>query len=297
MSGPATVPFAIAALYESSGNLRVLYAAMAILCAGYTSYRLWLNEHVALEAERHRNQFPNITAAIDRVYIVPPVIRGAKVFVLVSVHNLNAAMPSTVKRYELTMCIAGRDYFGKELPVGGFRMVLEQPRMLTVDSTGLQDGPLIDLNAAVSHSSPLRRGVPVKGWLSYGYDDLPPWPLILPSEDTDVGKFDTSVVLSVTLTVVDAFDGRATTSKTPPWRNVGTIDLMPQELSIEELAEEIVEYSRAAKKEQRIPVVALDEGELASQFTQTRSRISKALLLLQQQGRAKKTSRPESWAL
>ena len=176
-------------------------------------------------------------------------------------------------------------------------MLMEQPRMLTVDSMGLQDGPLIDLNAAVSHSSPLRRGVPVKGWLSYGFDDLPPWPFILPTEDLDTSKFDTSVVLSVTLTVVDAFDARYTASKAPPWRNVGTIDLIPKELSIEELAEQIVELSRAAKRERRVPSVALDESELASQFTQTRSRISKALLLLQQQGRAKKTSLPESWAL
>ena len=58
MSGPATVPLAILALYVSSHALRALYGALAVLCAGYTSYKIWLNERTALDAERAKNRRP-----------------------------------------------------------------------------------------------------------------------------------------------------------------------------------------------------------------------------------------------
>jgi hypothetical protein len=299
MSGPATVPFAIAALYVSSNRLRALYGTMAVFCAGYTSYRMWLTERVSLETELEKNQFPTITTEIERAYISPVGIRSGNVFVLASVHNLNAAMACTVKRYELTICIAGKDYFGKQLPVTGFEMCLDQPRMSVADSIGLEEGPLLSLNDAVTDLSPLRRGIPVRGWLKYGFDDLPPWPLLVGrgSDFENSAKFDNSVVLSVTLTVIDAFDRTHPVSRTPPWRNVGTISLVPVAVSIDELAEAIVEFSRQAKKENPMQFVALEESELAEQFNETRGRISKALVLLSQQGRAKRTSRPESWAL
>jgi hypothetical protein len=296
MSGPATVPFAIAALYVSSDRYRALYGALAILCAGYTSYRMWLTERVALEAELNENQIPKIGLEIERVYITPVGVRGAKVFVLASVHNLNAAIPCTLKRYELTICVAGRDYSGTELPVTGFQMSLGQPRMSVADSTGLQDGPLSDLNDAVTGESPLRRGIPVHGWLSFGFDNLPPWPVTL-SQESDSGRFDTSVVLSATLGVVDAFNGKHTAAlRKPPWRNVGTISPIPMILSIEELTEAMIELSRQAKKEQRIPHVAISESEFADHFTESRARISQALVVLERQGRAKKTSMPEYWS-
>jgi hypothetical protein len=77
----------------------------------------------------------------------------------------------------------------------------------------------------------------------------------------------------------------------------GLFSQIPTVMPIAELAEAIVELSRQAKQEQRLPHVALDESELAAQFTETRARISQALVLLQGQGKAKRTSLPESWSL
>jgi len=53
MSGPLTVPFAILALYVSSQSFRVLYAVLAIVCAIYTSYRIWLTERLRVETLTH----------------------------------------------------------------------------------------------------------------------------------------------------------------------------------------------------------------------------------------------------
>src|SRR5690349_5925072 len=44
MSGPLSVPFALAALFVSSHGQKVLYGCLAALCALFASYRVWRNE-------------------------------------------------------------------------------------------------------------------------------------------------------------------------------------------------------------------------------------------------------------
>ncbi len=43
MSGPATVPFAILALF-APGHYKLLFAALAIICGVFSSYQVWRNE-------------------------------------------------------------------------------------------------------------------------------------------------------------------------------------------------------------------------------------------------------------
>ena|SRR5450631_1038061 len=76
ISGPATVPLAVLALYVSSHTLRALYA---VLCAGFTSYKIWLNERIALEAERDSTMAGHLIDGCP-----PPQIEG---FATTSISN------------------------------------------------------------------------------------------------------------------------------------------------------------------------------------------------------------------
>lgn len=49
MSGPATVPLTIAAFYVSSATYKRLWGILALLCALFTTYRVWLNERKRYE--------------------------------------------------------------------------------------------------------------------------------------------------------------------------------------------------------------------------------------------------------
>ena len=52
MSGPATVPLAIAALYVSNKTYKLLWGSLAAVCALITLFVVWLNERKRYEQER-----------------------------------------------------------------------------------------------------------------------------------------------------------------------------------------------------------------------------------------------------
>jgi len=51
MSGPLSVPFAVAALWASSRTQKTLYAGLAVLCAMFASYRVWNKERSEASAK------------------------------------------------------------------------------------------------------------------------------------------------------------------------------------------------------------------------------------------------------
>lgn len=60
MSGPATVPFTIAAVFVSQPWLKALLGALALSCAILSSYLVWCNERLAYIGEREKNGWPDI---------------------------------------------------------------------------------------------------------------------------------------------------------------------------------------------------------------------------------------------
>jgi hypothetical protein len=46
MSGPLSVPFAVAALLVSSRTQKILYSCLAVVCAMFASYRVWRKERL-----------------------------------------------------------------------------------------------------------------------------------------------------------------------------------------------------------------------------------------------------------
>lgn len=301
MSGPATVPLAIAALKVSSMQYRILFIVLAVFCAGFTSYRVWLKERVALEAEQAKNQFPLIEGELERVYIDPLGTRCVNVFLLATVHNLNAMIPAGIKSYELSLRKEGRDYSSVRRSLENYELQLEGPAHLIADAGGLLPGVLPDLAKRVTDSNPLKRGIPVSGWLLFFFPDLWFWPLQADGSHLSSAE-------SVTLVVADGFGKKHVVSRCPPWRNVGRIVFVPEKITIEALAEQIYTAFKETKAERTAINPVFNEPAIASSLNETVERVQKALLLLQGQDRIQRagvdqwmlvtddpTRRPERW--
>jgi hypothetical protein len=54
LTGPASIPFTIAALYVQSSLQRIIYGCTAITLAGFSAYRIWAKENTKLEASEQK---------------------------------------------------------------------------------------------------------------------------------------------------------------------------------------------------------------------------------------------------
>jgi hypothetical protein len=121
MSGAPSVPLAVLALYVSSKPYRILYSTLAILCAVFASYRVWVKEHIALEAEQAKNRLPRVEAKFTRMQIVPRLgtvpldaarnpnlIYASDYDVMAEVYLTNLSdIACTIQRYEGTLLLNG----------------------------------------------------------------------------------------------------------------------------------------------------------------------------------------------
>src|SRR5665213_4477659 len=72
MSGPLTVPFAIAAIFVEGTWQKTGYAALAVFCGGYSSFQVWKAERLARNtAESELAQIQDSAPMITRVGIAP----------------------------------------------------------------------------------------------------------------------------------------------------------------------------------------------------------------------------------
>ncbi len=68
MSGPLTVPFAVAAFLLPSVAARVLFAVLAVIAALITFYRVWGKEYDRAEAEKEKNEIaPEIEVQVSSI--------------------------------------------------------------------------------------------------------------------------------------------------------------------------------------------------------------------------------------
>jgi len=123
LSGPASVPFAILALFASSAVQKAAYAALAVLLGLFSAYRIWLKEHLELETEKARNQKPELDGEILEAYIGTAItseqhLLGTSAVVLFFVKVWNKIqMPSiVVLRYELRLGVHTPD--GEQVFIG-----------------------------------------------------------------------------------------------------------------------------------------------------------------------------------
>jgi len=87
-------------------------------CAGYTSYRMWLNQRTAFGRRTAKNQFPTITGNYSGCISSPLGTVGAEVFVLASTAQLNASgAVHTSKNTNFQLRMRGEGLSGKEMPI------------------------------------------------------------------------------------------------------------------------------------------------------------------------------------
>ena len=67
MSGPPTVPLAIAAFFVPNHRLRILFGSVAVLCAFVSSFRVWTKERASIEEEINKRGRPELTATFQRL--------------------------------------------------------------------------------------------------------------------------------------------------------------------------------------------------------------------------------------
>ncbi|MGA8087443.1 MAG: hypothetical protein WCA10_09065 [Terracidiphilus sp.] len=114
LSGPASVPFAILALFASSAVQKTAYAALAVLLGLFSVYRTWLKEHLELEKEKNRNQKPDIDGEIFEAFIGPvtysPDSEKSSVILLAIKAWNKVQMPDvTIHKYELAIMVGEGD--------------------------------------------------------------------------------------------------------------------------------------------------------------------------------------------
>lgn len=188
LTGVASIPFTVAALWVSSHVQRVLYGSLAGSLLLFSAYRVWLKEHLELEKEKAKNQKPDLRGEILETLIgvctpasEPPLCASV---VLLSVKVWNAIqMPSfCVYRYELEVTVNSP----------------EGPRTFTGTRGGWSvsvnvNGQVSFFHMAQEELQPMRYLDSQKGVIAFYVSGLPP---------------ETNEFISVVLTLVDALGGR-----------------------------------------------------------------------------------------
>jgi hypothetical protein len=108
LSGPASVPLAILALFASGAVQKAAYGVSAVLLGLFSTYRVWLKEHLELEGARARNQRPDIDGEIIEAFIGPVSYspeseQGSVVLLSVKAWNKVQMPDVTAGRYELSV--------------------------------------------------------------------------------------------------------------------------------------------------------------------------------------------------
>jgi hypothetical protein len=187
LSGPASVPFAVLALFASSTVQKAAYGVLAAALLLFSTYRIWLKEHAALDEEKAKNQKPSLGGEILEVLIGPcepaptPPACASVVMLIVKAWNTVQMPEFTIYKYELNVTIAG-------------------PKV-PATYTGIREGWTLNANFrggfVVNHIAhelqPVRYIDAQKGFVPFYVDGLPP---------------DTPEFISIVLTFIDAIGGR-----------------------------------------------------------------------------------------
>jgi hypothetical protein len=147
MSGPLTVPFAIAAVFVPQVWLKILLAVLSLVCAVASSYAVWRRQREAFLQECDRNQKPDIKAQIEEVLLQrSPVttsghegkqmVRRSTLYITVTVHFVNSRPPdATIDRLTLAVETPSRvlrpSLLSKRDPFDRTGMVLTAPKNIS----------------------------------------------------------------------------------------------------------------------------------------------------------------------
>ena len=158
MSGPLTVPFAVAAFLLPSVAARVLFAVLAVIAALITCYRVWVKEYDRAEAEKVKNEIaPDID--IHMRCMIPHGAMGSGMTDLFVSAALVLKAPSQVSVRDFSLEVFNNDQSLTVAAVDDMndweltkREMLGQHRHL----------PCVPLTKSLT-----QRGDPVQGWIHF----------------------------------------------------------------------------------------------------------------------------------
>jgi hypothetical protein len=215
LSGPLSVPFAIAALRTTSQVQRILYAVLAFLAAWFAAYRIWLREYNRAETELQRNALPELKIELLAIFWDVSKIGNTndlQIHVHAYLRVTNVREPETIiKGTKLSLSVLDHQYSVANDPPDRtinfmahntqFRVGKDYP-----DTYGIEFETLSGVRPLLPQRGkrePLTRGMPVEGLVSYS----------IPRMQTRSTESSDLPVKDVTITLVDSFDGEYFISK------------------------------------------------------------------------------------
>ena len=112
MSGPASVPLAMLALFVKEDIQRFSFASLALILGFVSAYRIWLKEHLRAEKELEARllvedkSLPKLAVRFDSVMVAHNQSHEALLTVLMVIENRGA--PSIVNFGKITVNLPGR---------------------------------------------------------------------------------------------------------------------------------------------------------------------------------------------
>jgi hypothetical protein len=213
LSGPASVPLAIAALGVSNPVQKFLYGSLTAVLWFFSAYRIWFKEYQRAETELARHTRPEIVLEfLDCLWgTISPQENMIRTHLFVRLRLTNmAAVETTISKYHLMVAVDGMLKEGEayeQWPRG----VIEHNRAGDPFALGLPGNsplPFDFISDRIKYISPLKRGLPVEGWIC-AYVDI-----------HHINAFD-SFDAEVTVTATDSFHVSHTSKPTKMRINYG----------------------------------------------------------------------------
>jgi hypothetical protein len=180
LSGPASVPFTIAAMFVSSHTQKVLYGSLAAILACFAAYRVWAREHERAERAIAENGRPKLDIDIRALFWEPEKQSSKpyfffRVFAYVCVTNTNK--PETLLKDAVLSFTAsdGIQYISERTEDLDFKYIGHGTNFRAggeVEDEHRMHTPYHSLVAEVNGENPLRQGIHRLGCLAFAFPDL-----------------------------------------------------------------------------------------------------------------------------
>lgn len=199
LSGPFSVPLAIASLWWRNPPGRLLFGSLAIIMGCFSAYRIWSREYDRAEVQAETllalNARPEINLEVRCCFWFWANYSTVQVVTAVRLTNVRD-VNTTIKDYSVILSTPGKTQTISASPCEGFLepdSTTDVPEFLIPDFT---NGVLAVSPVSIDAESPLTRGVHRGGWLVFN-------PSLVHLETMVTNRGSTQATL--TLEVIDSF--------------------------------------------------------------------------------------------
>lgn len=201
LSGPASVPLAITALFVSNKIQKVLFGFLALIVGLFSAYRIWLKEYERAEREHTLNTLPEIIPEVRHCFWVDATKYSDslvnQIFAEIRLTNLRD-VDTLIKNYRLTVETEGKTTGGTNDARFRNGKLIYDPGPSIPGSTRVINQETLDIFALalrVAPPLPLTKGIYRDGWIAFNLNL------------SHVSQY-SSPQARVTLEITDSFNGK-----------------------------------------------------------------------------------------